>query len=127
MNTQTVPTLTAGQRSLLAGILDSRKKALARQLNEHQQGMSRAEHAAAMLGQDADDPAQHAGEQEVDMALSNLDMRELDAVEDALRRVHAPDFGLCGDCGQAIPFDRLKAEPQARRCVPCQTTLEGNP
>jgi RNA polymerase-binding transcription factor DksA len=33
--------------------------------------------------------------------------------------LHDPAFGLCVDCGNAIPFDRLQAKPQALRCVAC--------
>jgi len=33
-------------------------------------------------------------------------------------------FGLCEDCGQAIPDERLEALPQTRRCRDCQGTRE---
>jgi DnaK suppressor protein len=51
-------------------------------------------------------------------------MRELDALGRALRRVHEPGYGLCMACAAEIPFDRLKAEPQAERCVTCEAALE---
>ena len=30
----------------------------------------------------------------------------------------------CADCGEPIPAKRLKANPQATRCVECQTEYE---
>jgi RNA polymerase-binding transcription factor DksA len=33
---------------------------------------------------------------------------------------------LCVDCHGAIPFERLRLEPQALRCVACQSFNERN-
>ncbi|OYU46583.1 MAG: hypothetical protein CFE44_01340 [Burkholderiales bacterium PBB4] len=33
-------------------------------------------------------------------------------------------YGLCAVCGSAIPDARLRAAPQALRCVACQTATE---
>lgn len=40
-------------------------------------------------------------------------------LEGALRRLHTPEYGVCEACGADIPFARLMAEPNARRCVNC--------
>ena len=37
----------------------------------------------------------------------------------ALERLREPDFGVCVDCGQDIPFVRLQANPAAIRCRAC--------
>jgi DnaK suppressor protein len=116
--------LTAGQRALIADQLRSRQQTLERQLMAHQQGLSRAEHAREVLVQDGDDAPQRASDREVDMALSDQDLHELGAVSLALKRVHDEQFGECIDCHEAIPFDRLKAEPQALRCVACESLHE---
>jgi DnaK suppressor protein len=116
--------LTAGQRALLRAELELRQHQLDQQLALHQEGRSRAEHARDVLDRDYDDAPQRAMDREVDMALSDLDTQELGRVSSALRRLDEPDFGTCGDCGQDIPFDRLKAEPFALRCVACETRRE---
>jgi len=36
----------------------------------------------------------------------------------------ADQYGVCADCAADIPFDRLKAEPWALRCVACETQHE---
>jgi DnaK suppressor protein len=116
--------LTAGQRALLEAELVQRQHGLDAQLAAHHQGLSRAEHAHAVLEQDGDDAPQREGEREIDMAISDRTLQELGAVSAAIRRVHADDFGICADCAAEIPFDRLRAEPWALRCVDCESAHE---
>lgn len=115
---------TAGQHALLVAALQLRHQQLDRQLAVHQEGRSRVEHAADVTGQDADDAPQRASDREVDFALSDLDARELRAVSRALQRLHDGHYGDCVDCGVEIPFDRLRIEPHAERCVSCETLHE---
>ena len=116
--------LTTGQRALLRAELELRRQQLDRQLATHQEGRSRVEHARDVLERDYDDAPQRAMDREVDMALSDIDTQELGMVSRALVRVDEDDFGTCGDCGAEIPFDRLKAEPFALRCVACESQRE---
>ncbi len=119
--------LTAGQRALLQAELEQRRKQLDDRLSAHLGGLTRAEHAREVLQQDDDDAPQRLGERELDMALSDLETYELGAVSQALGRLRDGHYGLCADCGADIPFDRLKAEPWALRCVPCETRHEAAP
>jgi DnaK suppressor protein len=118
------PHLTPGQRALLEAELVRRQHQLDATLATRTEGLSRAEHAHAVLKQDGDDAPQREGERELDLALSDRTLVELGEVSAALRRLHAEDFGLCGDCGDEIPFDRLKVEPWAQRCVACEAVRE---
>lgn len=43
-------------------------------------------------------------------------LRELDRAEDKIRE---GTYGICEACGQPIPAARLRAVPEATRCVPC--------
>lgn len=52
------------------------------------------------------------------------DVNELRELADAQRRIHGEDYGYCVDCGVDIPFERLKIQPTATRCVECQTRFE---
>jgi len=116
--------LPAGQRALLEAELQQRQKELDRIIAERQEGLSRAEHARAMLQQDSDDITLREPERQLDMTLSDRALVELGQVSDALRRLQGEDYGQCVDCGEGIPFDRLKAEPWALRCVPCESARE---
>ena len=116
--------LTAGQHALLESALLQRQAQLDRQLAEHHAGRSRAEHAHEVLEQDGDDAPQRESERELDMALSDRTLVEIGEVSAALRRLSGPAYGLCAQCRETIPFDRLKVEPWALRCVGCETERE---
>ena len=116
--------LTVGQRAWLRAELVARQQQLEKRLAAHHGGLSRVEHARAVLEQDGDDAPQREGEREVDLALSDFETQALAEVGAALSRVDDDRFGLCADCAEAIPLDRLKAEPWALRCVGCETRRE---
>jgi RNA polymerase-binding transcription factor DksA len=46
------------------------------------------------------------------------------AIVAAERRLARGEYGLCEDCGEAIGFARLRAQPAASRCVRCQEVEE---
>lgn len=117
-------TLTAGQRALLEAALVRRQHQLDQQLAARQQGLSRAEHAHDVLLQDGDDAPQRDGERAVDMALVDREGLALGEVGAALQRLAGGHYGRCSDCDADIPFDRLKAEPWAQRCVVCEGRRE---
>lgn len=116
--------LTTGQRAMLEAELLALKRQLDARLSEHQGGMTRAEHAHEVLELDGHDAAQREGERVLDMALSDLELRELARISQALARLRNGRYGLCTDCGADIPFDRLEAEPWAQRCVDCEAAHE---
>jgi len=44
-------------------------------------------------------------------------------METALKRLHAPEFGVCETCGNDIPFVRLQANPRLTHCARCLAEL----
>lgn len=116
--------LTAGQRAWLKTELELRQQQLSSLIERHHQGASRVEHAHALLQDDDEATRQHAMDREVDLGLSDRDTAELGAVSRALLNLREGRYGLCVTCGADIPFDRLKVEPQAARCVACETAAE---
>jgi len=71
-----------------------------------------------------DDEAVADLETSIEVAALERDVRELREVDAALGRLHAPDYGVCTDCGADIPYSRLSAEPSATRCVACKARAE---
>jgi DnaK suppressor protein len=112
------------QRAVLTDLLYARLTALEQAREAEFQGLSQAESARETLLQDADDAAQRASAYEVDATVSDLASDEYDAISNALQRVAGDGYGMCSDCQTAIPFERLRIEPQAVRCAPCQTLHE---
>ena len=47
---------------------------------------------------------------------STIEMRTLQEVRDALRRIEQGAYGICEDCGRPIEPARLEAVPWARYC-----------
>ncbi len=52
------------------------------------------------------------------------DHAELVQVREALERLEEGSYGECTDCGQSVALARLQAQPQAGRCITCQTQVE---
>ena len=71
-------------------------------------------------GEDAEERFRH-GLEHVDL---QRDEKELRAIQQAQERMADGSYGSCIDCGQPIPFERLKAQPSALRCIVCQTRFE---
>ncbi|HEX2442057.1 MAG TPA: TraR/DksA family transcriptional regulator [Methylomirabilota bacterium] len=46
-------------------------------------------------------------------------------LREALARAAEGEYGVCSECGEAIPARRLTAVPDATTCVTCQSRLEG--
>lgn len=113
------------QRQQLQDELSQRQRTLTQQLDEQLSGQSRVEFARELLEQDGDDAPQRDADREVALARADQAQAELGQVSRALQRLAAPEFGLCSDCSQAINFERLRLEPWAERCVPCETAHEG--
>ena len=116
--------LTSGQRAWLQTELQVRQQRLDGLLKRHHEGASRAEHAHAVLADDDEVTRHHAMDREVDLGLSDLDTAELGAVSRALVRLREGRYGVCVACGADIPFSRLRVEPQAARCLDCESERE---
>jgi DnaK suppressor protein len=53
---------------------------------------------------------------------TTLRLREqLERLGRARSAIEAGTYGVCADCGGEIPEGRLRAIPDATRCVPCQS------
>jgi DnaK suppressor protein len=68
----------------------------------------------------SDDPTDEAEEGTIDQLATELDeqtLAEVHLLEEALDRMGRPDYGRCIDCGEEIPFARLKVAPWAERCL----------
>lgn len=118
------PHLSTEQRNTIGQALQARRLALQSDLAQHDNGLSRVDHAQEALAQSRDDFAQNTGERAVDIALTDMDMQELAAITRAEQHLQDDHFGICVDCAQAIPFERLCVEPQSLRCVACAAIFE---
>lgn len=116
--------LTEDQRGVLQKALWVQLDAMERDSQVRLRGETQAEHAHEVSQQDPDDATQRAGAHEVEDGVADIDSAEFEALRSALRRIHGPSYGVCADCGEPIPFERLVLEPQAMRCEACAALHE---
>jgi RNA polymerase-binding protein DksA len=62
---------------------------------------------------------------EMEMYESNLAVdesikAELEKINAALSRMESGTYGICSNCQKEVPLERLKAYPQAERCLDCK-------
>ena len=57
-------------------------------------------------------------------ALEQRDFDEMAQLEAALQRLDSGTYGDCADCGESISPQRLRVQPAAQRCAPCQAACE---
>ena len=109
--------LTNAQREELKVLLLERRRAIQAQMQQNQENLAppSADEGAVL---------QRNVAREVDQALTNLDAADQVRIDRALEKMEDGSYGLCGECGCAIPFERLKIEPQTQHCVACKSRWE---
>ncbi len=73
---------------------------------------------------DSLDIASSARDREITFMLKSRELDELRAIEDAIDRIDADDYGICASCEDPIEIKRLEAVPWARFCLACQEEME---
>lgn len=71
------------------------------------------------LSQDSEEQAIELQNDEVVNALDEMEFKELDKVNAALKRIEDGNYGECEKCGDDIAENRLKAVPFATTCINC--------
>ena len=56
--------------------------------------------------------------------IHNRESNLIKKIMTALRRIESGEFGICEDCGEDIPVNRLKARPVTTKCIECKTREE---
>lgn len=73
---------------------------------------------------DESDHARLHEDMELNVSLIDLTERRLSAILAALERLEEGRYGICGQCGDEILFERLRAMQEAVYCVDCQADSE---
>lgn len=105
--------------------LQQQRKELVDQLTQLRGGaLDRSEASAEHFGHIEDSRAQVATERELEFAMDEHESAALRTIDLALKRIESGVYGDCMDCGAQIPLARLRATPQALRCIACQQIHE---
>jgi DnaK suppressor protein len=112
-------------RALQANLADLAKLASS---FEEEAGLNRsiAESVGDVLTRDYEDTdfAQLLSDREMTDRLVHLLGENREQVRRALERLAEGKYGICEDCEERIPPERLRFKPEATRCVSCQTTWD---
>lgn len=88
-------------------------------------------HDLAADGNERSDGHHHPAEAATDAEMREHDLRlqtrakeRIDHIERALKAIKDGTYGVCVDCEKPIPAGRLRAVPDAQRCVPCQSKAD---
>jgi len=73
---------------------------------------------------DRKDEAEAAWREQASSRLEQHILADLQRCRAALQRLDDGIYGDCTDCGEPIPLARLRVQPDADRCAPCQTAWE---
>jgi RNA polymerase-binding protein DksA len=71
------------------------------------------------------DTATETYDRELDYTLEENSEHVLAEIDAALGRIEDGTFGVCTNCGEEIPEERLEARPWATLCIDCQRSREG--
>ncbi len=84
------------------------------------------EHFIDLAGQVHDLEEESVADLLVDTDLAVIDMHidEIRAIDRSLMRIAHGEYGICTDCQDEIEIERLQAYPTATRCLPCQSAYE---
>ena len=82
---------------------------------------------SSTVSQHPADTADFTRQRELQQTTQQLLERETAQVEAALHARQTGTYGVCANCGQAIPSERLEARPEATLCVDCQRRTETGP
>lgn len=58
------------------------------------------------------------------LAVADIKKRQLEDLDESLRKIDEGTYGVCSNCGTEIDDGRLKAEPFAEYCVACKKESE---
>ena len=119
--------MTPEERKRIEARLDARFEELSRiraAMRRSGQGMRDSE--LSRLDNHPGDSGSDLHDEEVDETAEVFFGDEERRIEEARRALAGGTYGSCVDCGRDIPTERLKAMPEAVRCIDCHRRFEGS-
>jgi RNA polymerase-binding transcription factor DksA len=109
----------------LASTIDERRAALLEEIRR-EVARGRDESYAELAGATHDRAEEALADLVADLGNAEVtrDLAEVRELEAARRRIADGVYGVCLDCGDDIPLERLRAQPGAARCTRCQAQHE---
>ncbi len=116
-----LPKLTRSEKTARKKKLLEAKNQIIRKIG---QTFSESKEVETDVAQDLADKAESSYTKEFLLSLTDTERKQLLQIDEALRSLDKGSYGLCLNCGQAIPRKRLEALPWVTHCIDCQQKLE---
>lgn len=119
------PVLSRQQKGELKDLLQRRRAELKEEIGQELLNSGEAPYIE-LAGQVHDSADESVADilADLDYALTDRHVLELQAVEHSLGQLARNEYGVCSDCGGEIAVERLRAVPTATRCRDCQARYE---
>lgn len=117
--------LSAADRKTLAEQLQAMKRSVLDEIRSASADVENNLQPASHEVQSHVDEAEVERMGEVRFAEIEIDRARLHDIEQAQQRATEGRYGVCIECGEDIPRERLLAQPTAIRCAACQIAPEG--
>ncbi len=72
------------------------------------------------------DMASDSYDRELSLNIATGEQEQLYEIDEALKRIEEGEYGKCVSCGKKIKVKRLKAIPQVKNCIECQSEEDKN-
>lgn len=117
--------LSLPQLECLSAQLRERTRALAKQVREALAAAD-SQHYRDLAGTvtDTADEGLASALVDVNTAIIDRHVTELRDIDAARERIRCGVYGVCIDCEDDVPYERLSAYPTAKRCTRCQQQRE---
>ena len=113
----------AGRYTELRRMLEDRRRELTHDVRGRIRGV-RAQAAGDHDVLDEGDTSAADIEEDIELALIEMQSETLNKIADALRKLDDGSYGRCLECGAEITEARLRALPFALRCTSCEEVRE---
>lgn len=83
-----------------------------------------AEEGAEVSFPDPADRATYEEDKTIQLRIKDREGKLLSKIDETLKRIEKGEYGICEECGEEIPFERLLARPVTTLCIECKTEQE---
>lgn len=105
----------------LKEILLKRKELIGRNIEESRENIDSLQSSEC---NDEYDYAEVSSDSFKEGIIANQQLKELEEIEDAIKRIDKGTYGICEMCDEFISIGRLRAKPFAKFCTPCREIYE---
>jgi DnaK suppressor protein len=100
--------------------LENEKSSLLSELQKHPVQVAEGDRTLSSFNKSSEAASEQIETERQRTLVQRLNM-QLAEIEQCLQKIENGTYGICDDCGQPIPEERLEALPKARYCLACKS------